>query len=163
MDPSRNLEIAAIIFGVIIGLTLSLVLGAVIGAILLRASISLCNKFLGAKDSPKAVPEPAFLRAVGISLLAGLVNGLAGFAFGGTFGTAVLAAGTTETTASIITQIVYTPISLFVVGGMLSTMLPTTFGRGMLVALFEILIIVAILVPFVLLCSIVLRFDIFSW
>src|SRR5437868_756601 len=49
------------------------IVGVLLGATILQAAVSLHNKFAGGKASPGAVPEPSYLKAVGITLLAWIV------------------------------------------------------------------------------------------
>jgi hypothetical protein len=94
----------------------ALALGAVIGAVLLRVACAFYNKLAGGKGSPSSVPEPEFGKAMAITFLTALVNAVPGFAL-----------------PSL-------PVSLLVMAGMNSALLPTTFARGLLVALCYLLV-----------------------
>jgi hypothetical protein len=123
------------------GLVIFLPIAALITAVMVRAACSFFNKLAGAD---RAVPEPSFPKALGIavvgmvtnvvvSTLLGLVLGVAGHA-------AQLNAGPTELIANLISI----PVSFFVLGGILTVMLPTSFQRGLLVALIYCGIAIAI-------------------
>jgi hypothetical protein len=91
-------------------------LGTVIGAAFLRAACAFYNKLAGGKGSPSSVPEPLLGKAMGITFVTALVNAVAGF------------------------ELLSLPVSLLVMAGMNSALLPTTFGRGLLVALCYLLV-----------------------
>jgi hypothetical protein len=119
--------------------------GTLIGAVFLRAACALYNKFAGGKQSPSSVPEPLLGKAMGITFLTGLVNVVVGVVIGllvvgGT------AAGAGERGAAITEQLLSLPASLLVMAGMNAAMLPTTFTRGLLVALCYLLVVLLVLV-----------------
>ena len=94
----------------------ALALGTVIGAVFLRAACAIYNKLAGGKGSPSSVPKPLFGKAMGITFVTALVNLVAGF------------------------ELLSLPVSLLVMAGMNSALLPTTFARGFLVALCYLLV-----------------------
>jgi hypothetical protein len=89
----------------------ALVLGTVIGAVFLRPACAFYNKLAGGGGSPGSVPEPRLGKAMGITFVAALVPAVPGF------------------------ELLSLPVSLLVLAGMSSALLPTTFARGLLVAL----------------------------
>ncbi|HEV3261908.1 MAG TPA: hypothetical protein VG013_33970 [Gemmataceae bacterium] len=89
----------------------AILLGTVIGAVFLRAACAFYNKLAGGKGSPSSVPEPLLGKAMGITFVTALVNAVPGF------------------------ELLSLPVSLLVLAGMISALLPTTFARGLLVAL----------------------------
>ncbi|MBX9628317.1 MAG: hypothetical protein K2X82_31245 [Gemmataceae bacterium] len=88
------------------------------------------------------IPMPSFLRAVGIQLVAGFT--LLGIGL-----VVWLAAGrpAAETPAGGAARAVPPVIGFFYFAGVAALMLPTTFGRGCLVALFHHLLCLAVLIP----------------
>ena len=124
--------------GALILLFVILLLGTLGGAIVLRAAVSLYNKMAGGPKSPSAVPEPSTGRAIAIVFVATLVNVVLGFVVG------LLFAGAQMGGLSVTAQLATMPISAFVMAGMLSTLLPTTFQRGILVTLCYLLIALVI-------------------
>lgn len=129
----------------IVPIIIALGLGSLIGAVILRAAISMYNALGGGPDSYASVPEPDFGEAMGIVFVTYLVQVVAGMALGFVLGNAGMA-GRED---ALKLQLISLPISLLVMAGMLSMMLPTTFGRGLLVAICQIivsLLIVGVLV-----------------
>ena len=65
-------------------LVVALPIGLMIGAVVLRAAVSLFNKFAGTSEveetgeSSDLVPEPSMLKAVGILLIIGVANFMIG-------------------------------------------------------------------------------------
>jgi hypothetical protein len=94
----------------------ALAFGTVIGALFLRAGCVLHNKLVGGKGSPGSVPEPQLGKAMGIAFVTTLVNAVMGF------------------------ELLSAPVSLLVMAGMCSALLPTTFTRGLLVVLCYLLV-----------------------
>ena len=142
--------------GALCGLVFALVIGTAVGAVFLRAGISLYNKLAGGPGSPTSVPEPTFGKAMGITFVTVLVNAVAGFAIGFVFAAAHwhrqrISRGRAD---SLIPQLISFPVSLLVMSAMLSAMLPTSFGRAVLVTLCYALI--AVLVVGVLVLVVVL-------
>lgn len=128
-------------------------LGTVIGAVLLRAACALYNKQAGGKGSPESVPEPLLGKAMGITFVTTLVNAIAGFVIGLLVGTGAAAAGASERGPAIVAQLLSLPVSLLVMAGMNSALLPTTFGRGFLVALCYLLVVFFVVVILAVICG----------
>jgi hypothetical protein len=102
----------------------AIAIGAPNGAVILRAGCSSYNKLLGGKGSPRAVPEPDFLKAIGITLANYLLGGLAGlalrtFEFIGDFN--AFAAGLL--------------LGILIMSALITLCLPTTFMRALLVSI----------------------------
>ncbi len=111
-------------------------------AAILRVSCWLFNKFAGGPGSPGSVPQPNFGKACVIALVAWIVQGVASFGVGLAVGPGGAAAGANH----IIAMLVSVPIAFIVFAALVSTMLPTTFGRAFGVALCNYLILFAIVV-----------------
>ncbi len=113
-----------------------------IGALFLRAGVSLYNKMVGGPNSPTAAPEPPLGKAMGITFVTALVNKVVEFVVG----LAIIgnSTGYPAVKGSATAQLVAFPLSILVMASMLSALLPTTFGRGLLVALCQLLIAIII-------------------
>jgi len=134
----------AAIIGVLIVLAVILAVATLVGAIILRAAVSLYNTMAGGANSTAAVPEPPMGKAMGITFVTTLVNGVAGFIVGLVIGGAAAATGARGSGVEVTAQLVSLPISVLVMAGMLAAMLPTTFGRAILVTLCHFLISIVI-------------------
>lgn len=103
-------------------------LGTVIGAVFLRAACTLYNALADGKGSPGSVPELSLGKAMGISFATTLVNAAARFVI-------VFLVGAGERGPAVLTQLLSIPIGLLVMAGLNSALLPTTFARGLSIAL----------------------------
>jgi hypothetical protein len=147
-------------------------LGLLIGAAILRGAIGLANKVVGSAstrssydfddddeddwdDVPRrrrkhrraspAIPEPPILTAMGIILVIGIVNFLAGIPIRMMFGLDPVGRdGPEDAQKVLVAAIVSLPVGFLIMAAMLQMMLPTTFPRACLVVLFEYLIVLAI-------------------
>ena len=129
--------------GILCVLFIALPIGLAIGAVILRAAISLFNKFAGfGDDHPDKVPEPTMMKAMGIVLITGVANWIVGSVIGAV-GASVLQS-MSEPWHTLIPSLLALPFSFLVSAGVLTGLLPTTFKRGVGVAACEYL--VAILV-----------------
>jgi hypothetical protein len=122
--------------GMLCFMGVALVIGTLIGAIILRAACSLFNKFAGGESASGAVPEPSMGSAMAITFVTTLVNMAVGFVLG----LALQGAGPNQAASQAIINLISIPISLLVFAGMVTVMLPTTFGKGLLIALLYLLI-----------------------
>ncbi len=142
--------VLAFIFGM-------LVIGTLIGAIILRAAVSLYNSLAGGVGSPMAVPKLSLVKAIGISFTTVLVNAVAGMIIGLVIRDAAAAAGLPKSWTKGTTQLMSLPISVLVMAGMLTALLPTRFGRALLVTLCYFFIVAVIIGAFVLIGVLALR------
>jgi hypothetical protein len=119
----------------------SLLLALFIGSVCLRGACYFYNLMAGGPKSPTSVPEPSTGKAMGIlavimganwalSCVIGLATS-AGQAAGGARGSPGL---------NLLGAAVSVPLSFLIMAGMLTAMLPTTFGRSILVTLLYLLI-----------------------
>ena len=129
-------EPGAIIGGLLCGLVIAVAIGTLCGAIVLRTACWLYNKLAGGTGSPSAVAEPGFGKAACISFVTTLVQ------FG--VGVALSMAGYAAELGDITINCISLPLSLIVAAGMISGMLPTTFGRGILIALLQVGVMIAV-------------------
>ncbi|WP_417381300.1 hypothetical protein [Gimesia sp.] len=129
-------------------LVVVLPISLLIGAVILRASVSLFNKFAGfEEDSYYRVPEPTMLHAMGMLLLITIANGIVGFMFGaiaGTSGLVQVGPQGVDPAGKLLLNLVTLPISFMIFSAILSSMLPTTFKRAMGVVLCQYLIAFAL-------------------
>jgi hypothetical protein len=114
--------------------------GTLIGAVFLRAAVALYNKMAAGASSASSVPEPAFGKAMGITFVTALVP-MVGFLIGFVIGGGAAAAGARGQGVDVVAQLISFPVGLLVMAGMLSLMLPTTFGRAILVTLCYMLVV----------------------
>jgi hypothetical protein len=123
----------ALLGGLLCGLVIGVAIGTLIGAVILRAACWLYNKIAGGPNSASAVPEPDFGKAILICFVTALVN--SGIQ---------LVLGLVASQMGAATNLISLPISFIVMAAMLTSMLPTTFGRGLLVALLEFVVIIVV-------------------
>jgi len=135
------------VVGMLIGFVIGMTIVVLIGAVILRAAISLYNRMASASQ----VPEPTFGKALLITLVTMLVNFVVSLVLNMVVGGAGAAANANEQAVGGMAQLLSLPVSLCVLAFMLSTMLPTTFGRGFLVSLCNLLIWIVVAVFIVLL------------
>jgi hypothetical protein len=100
----------------------------------------------GRTASPGKIPEPTIGQAMMIVLIAGIVNAVAGFGVGVVIGIAGAGANMDPDMIQIVAQLVGLPVGFLIMSGMLTALLPTSFGRACLVTLFQYLIVIAIAV-----------------
>jgi hypothetical protein len=86
-------------------------------------------------DPTVGVPEPSFGQAWLISFVTILVNAIVGFIVGLAVGAGVEAAGADGASLGKVALLVSIPVSFLVFAGMLTAMLPTSFGRALIVTL----------------------------
>jgi hypothetical protein len=137
--------------GVVLGGFLCVIIVAVaveclIGAVFLRAACALFNRLTGGKGSPRSVPEPPFGDAVRITFVTTLVRAVVVFLIGYLVVLAGAAAGSGERGPTLAAQLLSLPIDIFVMASMNAALLPTTFTRGLLVALCWLLVLLFVVV-----------------
>jgi len=143
-------------------------IGLLIGAVILRGAVSITNSVLGSSGSRRydyyddddddeyyptprrrsrsggAVPSPSIGKGMLIGFIILIVQSVLGFMINFVFGRGVAAANANAMGAAIMSQLISIPVCFLVVATLLSALLPTTFGKACLVALFYILIVIAI-------------------
>lgn len=132
--------LGAMLCGAVIGL----LMGTFVGAILLRAAVSLYNRFADSGGSEGAVPEPSFASAVGIAFVTTLVNSSAAFVGGLVIGGVAAAYGLEGVGVVVFAQLVAIPVGVLIMALILTSELPTTFRRAIRVAACYFLIAIAI-------------------
>jgi hypothetical protein len=100
------------------------------------------------------VPQPDLLKAMGIVLVVGVVNTCSNFvisqALGAPAGLGLQRRG--DPMAGLLANLISLPIDFLVEAGLLTALLPTTFGKAALVTLLHYLILLAIGVVIFLTC-----------
>ncbi len=134
-------QAAGLLVGVICVFLIAVPIGALIAAVILRAACSIFNKLAGPE---KAVPEPGFGKALGIAAATLVVNVLVGIVIGVVFGAGAVAAGASPAQTQILVNLISMPAGFLVMSGMLTAMLPTSFGRSLLIALIAYAVMIAI-------------------
>ena len=132
---------AGAVVGLLLGLACGVLIATLIGAIILRAAVSAFNKL---SQPENQVPEPDFGKAMLMAFVAAIVNGVVGFGIGIVFGTALAAANAPPMQVQLIVQAISLPISLLVLAGTITLLLPTSFGRALLISLLYLAIGIAV-------------------
>lgn len=112
-----------------------------IGAVILRAACALYNKMAG---PDKRVPEPGFGKAMGIMVVALIVNVVAGGVLGLLLAGGGAAAGADQRSMQVLVNLISLPLGFLTMTGMSTVMLPTSFGRALFVTLIQYAIMFAI-------------------
>ena len=123
----------------IVFLVIGLLIGLAIAAVILRAACALFNKMAGGAGSPGSVPSPGFGKAMLMVLVIGIIQFVTGIVMG-------VVGVVTPDMGLVTTNLISAPISFLVSAGMISAMLPTSFGKGLGVALCQFIIMVLIIV-----------------
>ncbi len=121
-QPNPGAYLVGMAIGVLIGGTI----GLMIAAVIFRAACSLVNKMV---EEP--VDEPDFGRSVLIVFVRFLANFAVGFVIG--LGGAILSGGKLDPAVQLVINGVATILGVFVSGGIIAAMLPTNYGKGLLV------------------------------
>ena len=114
-------------------------IGILLTALFLRLVCSLYNEMAGGAGSSSSVPEPSLGEAMGIAFVVNLVNAILEFVT-----RMSMDAGTGP--LSPLVPLIILPVNLSVTAGILSAMLPTTFGRAVLVALVYVVVVVGVVI-----------------
>lgn len=116
-------------------------LGLLIAAVVLLAAVWAYNKLAGGAGAPEAVPDLGFGKALGISFVTFLVNFGMNFLFG-------LVA---ETIAAhpLAIQAVSMSANFLAASVLLAAMLPTTFGKGAVISLLNVAIVLPFVIAFI--------------
>jgi hypothetical protein len=128
------------IVGLLCALVIGIPIGTLIGAVILRAAIALYNKMAGGASSPSGVPMPAFGKAMWISFAICFAQIVVGFLIVAVTSPRATASGTGENEVNVVAELISFPVSLLIMVAILSSKLPTTFGRAILVTLCYMLV-----------------------
>jgi len=129
-------------------LVLAVVIVLSIGAILLRAACSICR-----------VESPSFLMALLVTLAVGIVNGIVGFGIG--FGVVLAGAGAgadvqTLQALQALSSCASLPINMVISAALYAAMLKTSFGKGILIWLCQLVVLAIIAVAVVVVVVVVM-------
>jgi hypothetical protein len=119
-----------------------------IGVVFLRAAIALYNKMAGGATSPRSVPVPEFEKAAAIVFVIAVLQMGVRFLIGRIVVGKAMIAGMDEKQVGVVALLTNLPVGLLVMALVLTVMLPTTFGRAVLVTLcymFLVIIVVGVL------------------
>lgn len=134
--------------GFLCALVIIIPIALLIGAVILRAAISMFNKFAGTgEEGQDLVPEPSMLKAMGILLIAGVANAIIGAilgAIGAATGLIQAGEGGAKAGFDLTLNLVSLPFTFLVSSALLAALLPTTFKRGMGVALCQYIVTILV-------------------
>jgi hypothetical protein len=131
------------------GLTFVLIVGSAIGSVILRTAVFLFNSITGVRSSRDEVPEPSYGEGFGIIFVMIIVNVVVGLLAGFAIGFGCGLAGIGADRARVYAQIVSVPLNILVMSGTFSSMLPTSFLRGVVIAVGYMIVWLFILVAIV--------------
>jgi hypothetical protein len=136
---------AALLLGILLLSGLTVLIVILIGAVLLRTAVVIYNLLAGGADGQSGVPEPRFLKAMGITLNTTLIIGGLSFlvAVAGRTGSLGGELGATER-LHVVAFVLFL-FSVVVVACTLTVLLPTSFGTALFVTLCY-MVMVAVLV-----------------
>lgn len=107
-------------------LVFGLAVGTLIAAIIFRAACWLHNKLARLANSPVLVPEPGFGRAIGVVLAAAFLHLVVSLPIAFTLPAEL---------SPVIQHLIFQPIGLLTMAVATTAILPTGFGKGILIAL----------------------------
>ncbi len=119
--------------GALCGTIFAVVFITFVGAFLLRVGVYLFNTLAGGDSSSQSVPNPTTGKAIMILLVTFTIQVLAMIIMGIVIHGGVPTHGLIATGAKPFVQLISTLLFLFISALMLAIMLPTTFGRAVLV------------------------------
>ena len=128
------------------GATVALLLWGVVGGVILRAACAFHNKLNGGPFSLDAVPEPSVSRSMLISFLAVLATLVVNYFLFEGFGSYIRSNIKNWSMTTIFHTLLVHLFSFLVIGNVFSQMLPTTRGRGMLIAAYYSIVYVILVV-----------------
>lgn len=132
----------AYLIGMAIGLLIGGTIGLMIAAVIFRAAVSLLNKMV-----EESVDEPNFGRSVLIVFVRFIANFAIGFVIG--LVGAILSGGKMDPAAQLVINGIAAIMGIFVSGGIISAMLPTSYGKGLLISILEFAIVMCIVLVLV--------------
>jgi hypothetical protein len=146
-------QLAGALAGIICAGIGVIVVGTLLGAVILRAACSLFNKMASREN---AVPEPGFGKALGIVVVNVIASAVVGLPIGLIVGLVGQGSGLDQKVTQVIATLISLPIGFFVTGGILTFMLPTSFGRALLVTLLQYVVIFLIALVFGIVAAVVI-------
>jgi hypothetical protein len=125
--------------GILCGLVAGVAIGTFIGAVILRNAIGLYNVLAGKDRVPTVSMGHAMLITFATSVINVIVTLLIARA-------GVAGAGFENRDLAFVNYLIGVPVSLVIMAGMLSMLLPTTIGRAFLVTLCHTIIVFVLIV-----------------
>lgn len=157
---------------VLVGALVAAVIGSIVQAVILRAAVAMYNRLSGANkstdydedgipyaksaDTFEGVPEPTMPQAMGICFVIVILNSVISMIARGSVSAEPMDLGTV-----LAIRIGGTAFSMLVMAAILTSALPTTFGRAVVVTLCHALISILIAVPIILFAMYVFKFGLF--
>jgi len=127
------------LIGVVALLLAAVTLGSLLWAFWVWAGIALYNRLA---DRPATrVPQAGLSKCYQVSFMSGLVQVFVGFFLGSSTFIGGALAGLSPIEAALLSQLMGLPLGVLTMAAMLSALLPTSFGRGILVSLCVMLIV----------------------
>lgn len=133
--------------------TVLLAVSTLIGVACLRAAIALYNRIAGGATPGAAVPVPTFEKAALANFLTLALQFIGQGIVGQLIHTGTMAVGARwkfiDVLESVAIRSISFPVSLLALALILTAILPTTFGRAVVVSLFYMMVVTAIVVIFI--------------
>jgi hypothetical protein len=139
--PEGAADGVLLLFG---ALAIGVAVETLIEAVCLRAGVALYNNQAGGASSPSSVPRPALGKAMWITFARILAHFIVICLIGIATGTGATAAGPGGPGVDVVAQLISFLVSLLVMAKILSTRLPTTFERAILVTLCYLLVVLLV-------------------
>ena len=136
---------AATLAGLVCVACVLALIGMFVGAVILRAACALHNKMDGGREDRTSVTVPSFACAMRIVFVATLVNFVIGFVIG--FTVAMFFGDSQQ--ARVLAFLLHFPTSVFVLAVLISDQLPTSFVKGLIIALLYVVVAIAIAALFI--------------
>ena len=138
---------------------IALTLAVLIGVAFLRVSIAIYNMLVGGASSPNSVPVPEFERAALITCVTAALQVVVRFMIGRMIGAGAVVLGVGGKKADVVTLLISLPVSFLIMVLMLTALLPTTFGRALLVTMCYVLLVIIAIALGLAIASVVFGFE----
>lgn len=139
--PGQGAEAIGMLAGILCLVVFAVAFGLLVGAVIFRAACSIYNRLCQPENR---VPDPSFGKAMLIAFVSGVAQNIVGVVIGFAIGIASAGVGLDEDVASIAAGLVSIPFSLLISAAINAWLLPTTFGRGLMVALVQLAIVITV-------------------
>ena len=139
--PGQGAEAIGMLAGMICAFVFFAGLLLLIHAVILRAACSIFNRVCQPEN---CVPGPSFGKAILIVFVTNVAQNIVSFGIGVVTGIVAAVVGFDEDVATIIAVVFSIPFVILIAGVINTWLLPTTFVRGLLVALLHVAIVIAV-------------------